>query len=317
MFMPLARRLNMLDIPNERSSHTVTKYRGGGLVFSVVWFVTLAYLRVEGALPVSIWLALFVPGFLVAFTGFIDDLVSLSSKLRFGIYLLASLVLMVASFWGGKQACYWLILEAVVFILATTWSINLFNFMDGTDGIASTQMLAILILAMAAFTHVGAIGVAYSAASLFVAILVFLFFNWPPAKLFMGDVGSATLGVVVAAYALIGFAEYHISLIPWLIVYCLFWFDATVTLIRRLKAGHPWSQAHKFHAYQRLHQSGLSHAGVLYWAILLYALLEALALLALFYPVYQWLLLAVALLLLITAYVIVEKRKPLKVESST
>ena len=150
-----------------------------------------------------------------------------------------------------------------VAVLALTWILNLFNFMDGIDGIAGSE--AAFVAGAAAFLTLclgGSAGVAAVALALAGACLGFLLWNWPPAKIFMGDVGSGYLGYVIGVLALAAGREDPTALWVWLILGGVFFVDATVTLIRRVLRGDRVYEAHRSHAYQWLARRWQSHESV-------------------------------------------------------
>ena len=148
----------------------------------------------------------------------------------------------------GWLTGWWL---SALLLFTGVWWVNLFNFMDGTDGIAAVEALSVLASALVLLDF----QISDSPILLFmlvvvVAILVFLFFNWPPAKIFMGDVGSTWLAFIIFALALLSIQAGWLSYSVWLILPALFVTDATVTLLRRMINGERWYQAHRTHAYQ-------------------------------------------------------------------
>jgi len=140
------------------------------------------------------------------------------------------------------------------------WFINLYNFLDGIDGYAGSEAL---FLSIAAFILFGGAHFLVLA----VAVLGFLVWNWHRAKIFMGDVGSTLLGYNVAIFTIYYANQVSTNFWIWIILFGLFWFDATLTLFRRYKNKEKLSQAHKKHAYQRLVQSGLSHDKVVLFSL--------------------------------------------------
>jgi len=142
------------------------------------------------------------------------------------------------------------------------WFINLFNFMDGVDGFASTQ--AIIISAVAfIFTW------DLSTILLIACITGFLYWNWPGAKIFMGDVGSTQLGFILVVSGIYFHNIVEFSIMNWIMLASPFWFDATLTLFRRIKNGERLSEAHRKHAYQRIVRAGFSHEKVNIFLILI------------------------------------------------
>lgn len=199
----------------------------------------------------------------------------------------------------------------ILAILAIVWSTNLFNFMDGTDGIAAMEAIFVLGIGGFFLWNAQAAGMAMITWVLGTSVAGFLIWNKPRAKLFMGDVGSATLGFIIMVLAFYGEKQYGVPALLWVILYAAFIFDATVTLFRRLLAGEKGYQAHRLHAYQRLHQAGWSHAQVLWAYSGINVILAGLALFAFYHR--EWLLgsLLIAVLILVCLYVIVERFRPM------
>lgn len=312
-----AHRKNWLDVPNARSSHTQLTPRGGGLVFVMLWLISVG---ITGLFHLWTWQNFFalIPGaVIVAATGFYDDRHSLSPRTRAWLYLLAALISVcvlggIAQFkisahtvltlsWAGS----------IVAVLAVLWSINLFNFMDGLDGIAAVE--ALFVLGVGGFFLYQSQGqtIAFIAWLLAAGVAGFLVWNKPRAKVFMGDVGSTLLGFVIMVLALLGEKLYGVPALLWLILYAVFIFDATVTLLRRLFAKERIFQAHRLHAYQRLHQAGLSHGKVLLGVSVVNLVLAILAVIGFYYPMFLPVLILLAFILLAILYWRVEVLKPM------
>jgi len=250
----IALKKEMVDIPNERSSHTVPTPRGGGLAI-VITFI-LGLFMFQKSIPQELFYALLlsVP---MAILGLVDDIVSLSSKARLALQILfsASAVYLLGGIeinLGFFSIEGWL--AEMLAVVTIVWFVNLYNFLDGIDGYAATEALFVAV-GMLVFFH-SHLGIAIAAAA-----LGFLMFNWHKASIFMGDVGSTTLGFIFAVL-MFHDAQYDGSIYTWLVMLSLFWFDATATLARRYLHGEKVMQAHKKHAYQRLTQSGWSHSKV-------------------------------------------------------
>jgi Fuc2NAc and GlcNAc transferase len=308
-YKKIAIQFNFFDVPNERSAHATPKPRGAGIIFAGLWFIALLvlfYLDYLNALAFSV---LFFPSLIVTATGFIDDLKNLSIKIRFLAYLVAS-VLAVGLLFFHSAISFFEIAVSVFCIFFITWSINLYNFMDGSDGLAAMEGVFILAVGALLFFHAQAPGIALGCLMLMAALMGFLIFNWPPAKLFMGDGGSAFLGCVIACMMIMGKRMYGIPVTSWIIVYGFFLYDATVTLLRRMMRGENWRQSHCAHAYQRLIQSGWTHLQVLLYISAINFILALLAMAVLVYPTQEVLLLAVAVVLLSINYAFVEYKKP-------
>lgn len=256
------RRRAVLDRPNERSSHVVPTPRGGGIAVIGVSVVAWLALVAGGiAPPRAVPVALVAAG--LALVSWFDDLRGLSP----GIRLLAQFVAVAAGVWALPHGAIfqgWLPLEldAIAVALIWVWFVNLFNFMDGIDGIDGSEAAAIglgIVLVAGAGGGVD-LSIAAPAAAIAAAALGFLVWNWAPARIFLGDVGSVPLGY------LLGFLLFELALRgQWraaLILPLYFLADATLTLVRRLARGERVWQAHREHFYQRAVLSGLSHDAV-------------------------------------------------------
>ena len=268
MVRRLAVRHGVRDIPNERSSHTVPTPRGGG--FAMVVIVTLGWLVMAllGMLPWS-WASLLAGGgALTALVGGIDDLRSLSARTRLLAHLAAggAAAALFATTGGSIHLTPSISLPALLtplfVLLYTVWSINLFNFMDGIDGIAGGQSASVCAAAALLSFLAGDAALASAFALLAGASLGFLTRNWHPARIFMGDVGSGFMGFALAATSLFAERSGALSVALFSLLSGSFIVDATYTLIRRLAAGEAVYQAHRDHAYQHATQRGWSHAAV-------------------------------------------------------
>ena len=255
----------LIDTPNHRSSHEVPIPRGGGLALALAWFVAVAAFARPTLSPLTA--ALFFGGLLISFLGWQDDLGRSSVRVRLVVQFVAVTALVMAIGAPGSVSFGVATLPLGPFaipvvIMGLVWMVNLYNFMDGVDGIAATQ-------AMVAGCAVGAILLAHGAPELALlsfavaaAGVGFIRWNWPPARVFMGDVGSGLLGFAFGAIALAGSVETSVSLPLLLLPVGPFIADATATLIRRGMRGERIYLAHRRHLYQRLAQGGWSHKRV-------------------------------------------------------
>ncbi len=259
----LLRRRVILDRPNPRSSHAVATPRGGGLAVSGVVLAAWALIALAHADPAPRdWV---VPGLALGLVGvfWLDDLRGVSVGLRLGAQALAVGVALAVMPGLGQVfqglLPFWLDVAATA--LLWIWFVNLFNFMDGIDGITGveTGFIGLGVAAVALVT--GWDGAqAFYGLTLAAAALGFLAWNWHPAKVFLGDVGSVPLGFLAGWLLLGAAAAGHWAAALILPLYYLA--DASLTLVRRaLARQRPWD-AHKQHFYQRAHQGGLSHAAV-------------------------------------------------------
>jgi len=275
-------RQSLLDHPNERSSHTVATPRGGGLAMLLVIVPTVLLLSVYGF--ISFGQAAFVGGLAVMLgaVSWIDDVRGLGPLIRLGTHFLGVVMALFSGLVDGLVFSGLLspFLDAAVAALIWVWFINLFNFMDGIDGIAGVETLSIgigvaLIVGFAGMAGIDA-GLGYFAITIAAAAAGFLIWNWHPAKVFMGDVGSVPLGFMLGWLLLSLAAEGYLA--AALILPFCFLFDATVTLLRRLLRGEKIWEAHREHFYQKAVQGGKTHAEVSRAVFIVNALLVVFAL---------------------------------------
>jgi UDP-N-acetylmuramyl pentapeptide phosphotransferase/UDP-N-acetylglucosamine-1-phosphate transferase len=254
----LLRRRAMLDRPNERSSHVVPTPRGGGIAVIGASVIAWLALAADGTLPPAT-IAVALAAAILALVSWLDDLRGLTP----GVRLLAHFAAVAVGLWAlppGVIFQGWLPpgLDAMAGALLWVWFVNLFNFMDGIDGIDGSEAAAIGIgiVVVASLDPV----LAAPAVAIAAAALGFLVWNWAPARIFLGDVGSVALGYLLG-FLLLELARRG----QWqaaLILPAYFLADASLTLLRRLLRGEKIWQAHREHFYQRAVQQGLSHAAV-------------------------------------------------------
>lgn len=300
-----ALKKSLLAKVNERSSHTTPTPHGGGIAIALTWFVGLIYLFTCKAIDPSLYYALML-GSVLSLVSFFDDLYELTPKLRLfvqavvsmaGLYALGGLERIDFGFWMIENP---LITNALAFF-GIMWFINLYNFLDGIDGYAGSEAIFLTIAGWLLFGGDHFLVLVASVAG-------FLVWNWHKAKIFMGDVGSTLLGYTVAIFALY-YQNSGFSIFIWIILFGLFWFDATLTLIRRYKNHEKLSQAHRKHAYQRLVQSGILHDRVVFLALGINLILLILGYSALNHPTGAMGYFTAAVLVLYSAMKIVDKRK--------
>lgn len=256
-------RAELLDRPNERSSHAVPTPRGGGLAIVAAFLLLTLALHGLVGLPGGMLASLLGSGVLVAWVGWIDDRHTLAARWRFLAHVLSA----IGSVWlmgamppvpafGVALDLGWL--TAVLAVLYLVWMTNLYNFMDGIDGIAGIE--AVTVAAGGAACWWLATGTALWGLPLLLAAAAagFLILNFPPARIFMGDVGSGFLGIVIGLLSLWTAQQAPQVYWCWLILLGCFMVDATTTLIRRVLRGEKFYEAHRSHAYQyasRVHRS--------------------------------------------------------------
>jgi UDP-N-acetylmuramyl pentapeptide phosphotransferase/UDP-N-acetylglucosamine-1-phosphate transferase len=252
-----------LDQPNQRSSHSVPTPRGGGIALVGAILAAWCGLVAAGAAAAAVVIVVLGAAAL-ALVSWLDDRGGLTPPVRLAAQFAVVAVCLAAGMPGGAVFQGWLPLplDRIVTALAWVWFLNLYNFMDGIDGIAGGEAAAIA-LGLVLFAAFGA-GADPQAAALAAAILAaalgFLAFNWAPARIFMGDVGSVPLGF------LLGFLLLRLAAAGWwkiaLILPLYFSADATITLVRRALRGAKVWQAHREHFYQHATAAGLSHQAV-------------------------------------------------------
>ncbi len=254
----------LLEEVNERSSHTVPTPNGGGIGLAFTWFIGLFYLHLTSQIDTSLFYALVV-GVIISFVSFFDDLYDLSPKIR--LLTQALVALCGLYFLGGftELSLFGLHVENQILLnvfafLLIVWFINLYNFLDGINGYAGSEIVFLCFAGFMLFSGDHFVVLA-------VASLGFLFWNFGNAKIFMGDVGSTLLGYNVAIFTLYYGNQNTIDFWVWIALFSLFWIDATFTLLNRLRKREKLSQAHKEHIYQRLTQIGWSHSRVVVLSI--------------------------------------------------
>ncbi|MCT7635642.1 glycosyltransferase family 4 protein [Aliarcobacter butzleri] len=257
---------------NERSSHTVPTPHGGGIAIAITWFIGLFYLYFIGQIENNLFYALLF-GAVISIVSFFDDIYELSPKLRLiiqaivaigGLYFLGGFETLTFGIFDIQNPIFTNIFAFFMII----WFINLYNFLDGINGYAGSEAV---FLSLAGFILFGGNHFLVLA----VSVLGFLYWNWNKAKIFMGDVGSTLLGYNVAIFTIYYANQEPTNFWIWIILFSVYWFDATLTLIRRKLNKERLSLAHKKHAYQRLTQVGWSHYKVTNYSIGLNILLFA------------------------------------------
>jgi Fuc2NAc and GlcNAc transferase len=262
----VAQKKSLIDIPNERSSHTIATPRGGGLAIAITWFVGITYMYYNDHIKTDLYYAL-ISGTLLSTISFLDDIYNLKSLPRFIVQCTVAAVALYCI--GGIKTIdlgFFVIentylLNTIAFV-GIVWFINLFNFIDGIDGYAASESVFICI---AFYFFIGDNILLLLA----IAVLGFLPWNWDKAKIFMGDIGSTLLGFSICILSIYFHNTGKFSIINSLILSSLFWFDATFTLFKRFMNKEQLGQAHKKHAYQRIVQSGFSHQKTVMFAMLI------------------------------------------------
>jgi Fuc2NAc and GlcNAc transferase len=310
----------LLDIPNERSSHSRPTPRGGGLAIAVTSLGGIILAAMWQWISWNLAIALTGGGFMIAAVGWIDDHRDLPALTRFAVQFLAA---GWAMYWlGGLHS---LSLGSIVIplgpigtLLGTVgivWAINLYNFVDGIDGLAAGEAVSTGVIGGLLLLGTGHIGLAMIALLIASANAGFLPLNWAPAKLFMGDVGSGMLGYLFAVLAIASENAGSVPILLWTLLLGAFVFDATVTLCRRIAHGERWYHAHHSHAYQRMVQAGRSHAQVSATILAINLVLAGLAIVAWLKPTLFLMAIGAGTVLLSIIYLSVERIRPMHATS--
>ncbi|MEO7363523.1 MAG: glycosyltransferase family 4 protein [Gemmatimonadaceae bacterium] len=265
-FRSYALRAGLLDVPNARSSHVGPTPRGGGVAIVVAVQAMLPALAIVGEVEWRTVLGLMTSGLIAAAIGYADDRAQVGLPVRLGAQFAAAACIVgflgfapVISVFGLSASFAWI--AAVFTLLYLVWMLNLTNFMDGIDGLASAETISIsvgtvvCVVAVAVKGTDNSVAAAVSIATLLAAATAgFLYWNWAPAKIFMGDAGSGFVGISLGALALV--AGYVDSTLLWssVILAGVFIVDATVTLFRRIARREKFYNAHRSHAYQHAAQ---------------------------------------------------------------
>lgn len=260
-------RIGRLDNPNERSMHTQATPTGAGIVIvSLLVLVVGSFYYYLPDLRILILVAILT---LLGWIGWLDDKNNLSVRLRFIVFTIAALLLVIGIGpvetipWLGEQDLimpFWV--AVLLTVLGFIWLINLYNFMDGMDGLAGMQT----IVASATFAYLFAqtddlfsVALTLICLSLIALTAGFMIWNWSPAKIFLGDVGSLPIGGFFGVLSIIAVREFNMSVFTCILILFVFFFDTFFTLIARARRGEKLSQAHSSHLYQRLGKAGVPH----------------------------------------------------------
>lgn len=250
-----ALKRNVIDVPNARSSHTIPTPRGGGVAIVVSFLLAMTVLMFTGTAHVHTLIGLVGGGALIAAVGFMDDHGHIPARWRLlGHFLAAGWIL---AWMGGLppvNVLGWVVdlglagtLLAAVYLV---WMLNLYNFMDGIDGIASIEAITVCLCAAGLYGLTGLGQHAVLPLLLACAVAGFLYWNYPPAKIFMGDAGSGFLGILLGGLSIQAAWVSPQMFWCWLILLGVFIVDSTYTLVRRLLRGDKVYEAHRSHAYQ-------------------------------------------------------------------
>ncbi|MEO8573814.1 MAG: glycosyltransferase family 4 protein [Pyrinomonadaceae bacterium] len=321
IFTRWSKRHGLFDVPNERSSHSTPTPRGGGLI--VVLISLIGYLIIGSVLGLSISWGYLGGAILVAGVSWIDDLYSLPfwSRLIFHV-IAAGILIWDVGFWThltiplvSGDIPVGNIPGILLTVAWVAWLLNAYNFMDGIDGIAALQSV-ISCVAWAVIASILELPALFLLSGMLASASAgFLIHNWQPAKIFMGDVGSAFLGFTLAAMPLLARHESRVdvSVLPFvaLLFAWFFVFDTVLTLFRRLLGQQRVWEAHREHIYQKLVIEGRQHSTVALFYGIASAFLSGMVLIAIVFSGIYWLLVFLSLLVLtcLVGYLGIRKKR--------
>jgi Fuc2NAc and GlcNAc transferase len=255
-FRQYALSKSILDIPNSRSSHVVPTPRGGGVAFVVCFLMWCLYFGYLGSISLWDFVGFFGAGFCIALLGFMDDHIQLTPKLRLlGHFFVGGFALYCL---GGMESVAlfgWILpiptlLMNIIALFYLVWFLNLYNFMDGIDGLAAVEAITICLSGVLIYALQGYEALMILPLLLTAVVAGFLCWNLPTARIFMGDAGSGFLGLVLGMFTIQAANNGNNFFWSWLILSGVFIVDATITLFRRGFSGCTVYQAHRSHGYQ-------------------------------------------------------------------
>lgn len=275
---------NAMVQPCDRGSHTVPTPHGGGIAIAILSLALTVPFAISNWVPDFSMAAMLTLGLVMLAVGVWDDFGDLPAKWRLCVHLLVVVLGMMAIPGLPVFSVLWFEVDSSsaflmwpLLLLGWVWLINLYNFMDGIDGLAAVQAIVVLGGMALNFMIWGPDTWMWICLLTLAAVLGFVIWNWPPARIFMGDGGSGFLGFALGFLMLLSAATTTVSMWSWIILLALFIADATTTLLVRLLTGQNVLQAHRSHAYQKLAQRLGKHKPVTlgYGAVMLFVLLPA------------------------------------------
>lgn len=266
----IARRVGAMDVPNERSSHSLPMPRMGGVpmvVAATLSFGGWALLADRGMPPENGLSYTFLFALAMFLLGFYDDLRNLSPLFRFLVQFVSSSLFLWAllHLFPTIRMGNWVLPKAVWIPFGAAWVVwmlNLYNFMDGIDGLAGGEAAVVSVFFFMVFAYYGESGWAVANLVVAAASMGFLVYNWPPARIFMGDAGSVFLGAFYGMQAVVAHLTTPVSFPVLVLPFANFILDTTFTLFRRAVRGEKWHKAHRSHFYQRMIDLGMTHKRV-------------------------------------------------------
>jgi Fuc2NAc and GlcNAc transferase len=260
--------LGLMDIPNDRSSHTSPVPRGGGVTIALVFLVLLPFLQAHFPSYRDLFTSLYGCGILIALVGFMDDRNHIPAPFRLVVHFVAAAWAIYFSSGvyapvAAAPSVSLFTLHSLMALFLLVWLLNLYNFMDGIDAITGSETLTITLGAALITWLLFPQDPSWQILLLIAcSVTGFLFWNLPPAKLFMGDSGSAFLGIIIGVVVLHALQLSLQLFYAWIILLAVYIVDSNVTLIRRILNGQRFYQAHRTHAYQHAARRFQSHGKV-------------------------------------------------------
>ncbi len=288
LFRWIALRIQLIAVPVSRSAHSRPVPVAGGVSIVTLILLVVTYSYFTDRIPANEFAAL-MAGLVIAFIGIVDDIKQLDVRWRIPAQFLVSIYVVyclgdVPAIDFGLFSLPESIVLNVMAVFALVWLLNLYNFMDGIDGIAATQLIAVNLVSLVIVINSDAVLTLLSA-SFAAAAGGFLLWNWAPAKIFMGDVGSNFIGFTLGVMALLSLFHGSMTIWTWLLLLGVFIVDATLTLFMRVMSKQRWHEGHASHAYQNAARRYKSHAKVTLTVVLINLFwLGPLAWLSLQYP---------------------------------
>ena len=265
LFRRIAQKIQLIAVPVSRSAHSSLVPVGGGISIVALILLVVAYNYFTGRIPANEFSAL-MAGLVIACIGIVDDVKQLGVRWRIPAQFLASTYVVYClgdvpaidfGFFSFPES----ILLNVLAVFALVWLLNLYNFMDGIDGIAATELIAVNVVSLLIVVSSDAVLTLLSA-SFAAAAGGFLLWNWAPAKIFMGDVGSSFIGFTLGVMALLSLFHGSMTVWTWVLLLGVFIVDATLTLFVRVRRKKRWHEGHASHAYQNAARRYKSHTKV-------------------------------------------------------
>lgn len=263
---------HMLDIPNHRSSHTVPTPRGGGLAFVIAFLLLIQLFLILAVISTPTYFAFMGCGGSIAILGFVDDRYDISAKWRLLVHFFSCALALYLLHGMSSITFFGLHLPTGIVInslgvIYLVWLLNLYNFMDGIDGIAALEAIFVCLAAAIIYYLHNYYANLYLPLGLAISVSGFLIWNFPPARIFMGDAGSGFLGLILGLFSIQALQINAIFFWCWIILLGVFIVDATVTLIQRGINKEKLQQAHCSHAYQHASNYFNSHKTVSLWVL--------------------------------------------------